>query len=90
MPSIRLLHCRFESCIRKQNLTIVMIGVIFMFQTPTFADSVYELNNYPSQQGDGTLTGSITAARPHGFSRKLRIPWVKPACAAYSSSRTQG
>ena len=60
MPSIRLLHCRFKSRIRKQNLTVAIIGVMFMFQPPIFADSVYDLNNYPSQQGGGTLTGSIT------------------------------
>ena len=60
MRSIQTLHSRFKSRIRKQNLTVVIIGVMFMFQPPVFADSVYDFNNYPSEQDGGTLTGSIT------------------------------
>ena len=55
-----MLHRRFNSRIRTQYLTLVIIGMMFMFQRPVFADSVYRLNNYPSKQDAGTLTGSIT------------------------------
>ena len=36
------------------------VAVMFALQPPIFADVVYNLNSYPSEQNNGALSGSIT------------------------------
>ena len=59
MLSIQTMHLWFATRVSGQKIAFVTVAMMFGLQPPVFADIVYSLNNYPSVQDGGSLSGSI-------------------------------